>query len=269
MPKPSSIQPLGQQSKVALLVYGHPGSGKTVLLSTHPRTLIIRPMVDHTVSVPIPNRKNCEEAVVTSWPDMWELRDYLLYGTPEDDFDWVWLDSISAFQEIGLQDIFDVVVAAKPHRAGGPIDRGEYGENMRRLADFVRLMVGKAHVHFGITAWPFPTEGPEGEDVFMPWVQGKAMPERICGYMNVIGYLSIHQKVNRRREKVGEPYRTMFTNLTNRYYAKDQFDAFGGELVAPTMPKIMDAIMATGRLGTAAATPRAATRRTARRRPRG
>jgi len=265
--KPASIQPIGQEARVAMLVHGYPGSGKTYLASTMPRTLIIRPMVDHTVSIPTENRKNVQEAVVTSWPDMWELRDYLLYGSPEEEFDWVWLDSISAFQEIGLQDIFDVIVAAKPHRAGGPIDRGEYGENMRRLADFVRLMVGKAHIHFGITAWPFPTESPTGEDIFMPWVQGKSMPERITGYMNVVGYMAIHQKTNRRREKVGDPYRTMFTNLTDRYYAKDQFDAFGGELVDPTMPKIMAAIEATGRLGSSEA-PAPKRRTGARRRPR-
>lgn len=267
MAKPSSIQPIGEQAKVAMLVYGHPGAGKTVMLSTAPRTLIIRPSVDHTVSVPAKNRPNCEEAVVSTWSEMWEIRDYCLYGEPEKDFDWVWLDSISSFQEVGLQDIFEIVVAAKPHRAGGPIDRGEYGENMRRLADFVRLIVGRSQVHFGITAWPFPTESPEGDDLWMPWIQGKAMPERISGYMNVVGYLTVHQEKNKRREKVGDPYRTMFTDLHDRYYAKDQFEAFGGEIREPTMPKIMAAIEATGKLS--ARTPARVSRPTGRRgRPR-
>jgi hypothetical protein len=90
------------------------------------------------------------------------------------------------------------------------------------------------------------------------------MPERISGYMNIVGYLTVHQKVNRRREKVGDPYRTMFTNLHAKYYAKDQFDAFGGELVEPTMEKIIDGIEATGRLSDGSTRTRA---RSPRRRP--
>jgi hypothetical protein len=67
----------------------------------------------------------------------------------------------------------------------------------------------------------------------MPWVQGKQMSAKLSGYMNIVSFMDVNSK----------GARVLHTSSTDRYYAKDQFDAIeGGKLVNPTMPKLLAAI---------------------------
>lgn len=152
------------------------------------------------------------------------------------------VDSISLWQEIGLDDIWQTVITEKPHRARYGLDKAEYGINMHRLGKWVRDMVGMADAgefNFGITAHPRDLPSGEGEDAdekMMPYVQGVNMATKICGYMNVVAYYGLTKKGTR----------CLYTQGTDNHYAKDQFDAFGekGTLLNPTMPKIIEAIEA-------------------------
>jgi hypothetical protein len=244
------VRPAGSGGgKVAFCLYGPPGIGKTRMIGTGPRTLIVRPPTDHTESI---RGGDAQEKVVNDWDDLNNVYEYLRHGGAED-WDWVWLDSISLFQDHGLDDIWESVVAEKPHRAKHGVDKGEYGVNMHRLGLWVRHMVGLPGFNFGVTAHPAELANPEDELILMPYVQGRNMSNKVCGYMNIVAYLEIKQ---------GK--RVLRTAATERYYAKDQFDAFeNARMVEPTMPKIIAAIdKARGDKGSK---PTPAKRRTSRR----
>lgn len=237
-----NIQDAGASSHVNLLVYGDTGVGKTYLIGTGGKqfkTLIVRPPIDHVDSI---LGSGVKEEVVRSWSDMEEIQQYLRHEG--DEWDWVWLDTISNYQDIGLSDLYEIAVDKKPSRAEFGPDRPEYRVNMWRLEEWIRHTVGAGMFNFGVTAYPFWLTVPSNEspeeavDKLMPWVQGKNMSQKICGYMHVVGYL---EKSEARKDKPAR--RTLYTDGNRQFYAKDQFSAIG-DMVNPTMPKIVEAINA-------------------------
>lgn len=224
-------------------MYGPPGVGKTTLLGGGGKTLIVRPPTDHVDS--IRGDSMAKEWIVERWGQMDEVEEFARHNPTA--FDWIWLDSISLFQDHGLEDIMAAVEAAKPHRRGGPIDQGEYANNFNRIKKWVRHMVGIPGFHFGITAHPMDVFNPStGEVKAGPWVQGKNMSFTICGYMNAIAYM---EKV-----KQDDGYRRVLRfEETEEYIAKDQkiFNFPNSRLVDPTMAKLMKAASAAGTSNTA------------------
>lgn len=224
--------------KAAMMLYGVPGSGKTRLIGTGGKgTLILRPPTDHTTSI---RTAGVDELVVSDWASMEEAYSFLREGGAEE-YKWVWLDSISAFQDAGLDDIWATVIAQKPHRKEYSLDKSEYGVNMHRLGLWVRQFVALANegrCNVGVTAHPSEAPDPTNDDemTMMPYVQGRNMPQKICGYMNIVALLDLDRRDAKLR-------RILRTRASDRYYAKDQFDAFpSGKLIGPDMAKIEAAL---------------------------
>jgi len=240
--KPDAIQPVGRSSKINFLLYGPPGAGKTRMMGSNQRTLIVHPPTDHMDSIRV---SGAEEWIVPDWGEMNNVGEFARHDGAKY-YDWIWLDSISLFQDAGLDDIWSGVIGQKPHRAEYSLDKGEYGINMWRLQTWVRNMVGLRGFNFGITAHPQELENPiTGEMKLQPWVQGKNMSTKIQGYMNVVGYLEVVHQDGK------EPRRVLRTWGTEKFEAKDQFDAFpNGRLVDPTMEKFEKAIAKARRSST-------------------
>lgn len=245
--KPSIVRPAVVNTEhIFLGVHGDPGIGKSRLVGTTPgKVLVIRPPQEHFDSWLPADKKRAaageiEQAVINDWDEM----DLILQYCREEGgkYDWIWLDNASILFDVLLDDIMDDVVKAKPHRKGGPIDQGEYGINMTRYARWLRHMVGPDLFNFGFTAHSEQVDSPdkdaEGQPIekLMPWIQGRQMPNRFCGYMNIV---ACYQKA-----KIGgkEGRRVLRTETSPTWYAKDQFDAFGGRVVDPDMPKLLDLI---------------------------
>lgn len=228
MSKPAQIKPIEASKKITMMVHSFPGVGKTRLIGTGGKgTLIVKPPTDHTDSIKTPGVEMWE---VQDWPDMWEVQDYFRSESAKGEYGWVWLDSASLFQDHGLDDIWEELLVRKPDRKKHGLDKGEYGVNMHRLGQWVRQMVGLPGFNFGICAHSFHWE--DGDNRLWPFIQGKNMPAKICGYMNIVAYMEVKQ---------GK--RVLRLEETEEYFARDQFDAFGkGRVVEPTMPKIMSAI---------------------------
>lgn len=214
----SGIQALSPSAKINMLLCADPGWGKTRLIGTTPgKVLILRPPQDHTDAILPADRDRVKEWVLRDWDDIWESMEYARHEGHK--WDWIWLDNISILQDVGLDDIWDTVIKEKPHRKRYGLDKQEYGINMFRLGQYIRHIVGSETFNFGITAHPAElrwTEDEDGEEKLMPWVQGKNMSPKICGYMNVVGYGDWTDKGTRR----------LNFNATDKFYAKDQFDAF-------------------------------------------
>lgn len=257
------IQPVGASSKINMLIHSDIGVGKTSLIGSGGKDykiLIVRPPIDHTDPIV---GSGCHETIVRDHEELFEVLDYMKHEG--DQWDWMWIDSISLLQDIGLDDVYlsmldskgPVGSEARKHRERFGPDKGEYRVNMWRLEQFIRHAVGARMCNLGITAHSFWYEPQDSEipATLWPWVQGKAMPQKICGMMNVVAYMSV-KNVEVRGEK--RLVRQIQTGKSESYYAKCQFklpDAQGrfridgpsvfgptGTMVNPTLPKIMEAI---------------------------
>jgi hypothetical protein len=237
-PKP---RPLTPTKGLTLCIFGVAGAGKTRLIGTGPKTLVIRPPTDHTESIVLP--AEVEEVVVDDWNDMFEVHQWLQQGAHRE-YEWVWLDSISLWQDHGLDDVLAAAIARKggpesPRAEFGP-DKGEYGINMGRIGKWTRDMHALAdagQINFGITAHAAEVYDPTSEeDVWAPWIQGKNMIWKISGYMHVVAYLKVVQK------KGKDPRRKLATSAPG-FYGKDQISDDGlNDLWDPTMPKIIEVL---------------------------
>lgn len=241
---------LRQGEGIIWLLFGMPGVGKTPFIGENENTLIIRPPTDHTDSIQHP--ANVEEIVIRDWAGQLESYQYVQQEGWEK-HDWVWLDSLSGFQDFGLRDVLEDAVIRNPSKRGiekGGVmiaefgaDQGEYGINFNRITNMIQDFCGLASegkINFGITCHPAEWYNPVSEQtVLAPWIQGKGMISKICGYMNVITYM---QEVQRE----GKSPQLQLLSNADGFYGKDQYHAFpqlkSGKrgLINPTMPKVME-----------------------------
>jgi hypothetical protein len=256
-----NIQPVGASSKIAMLIHADIGWGKTSLIGTGGKdfpTIIMRPPIDHVDPIV---GSGCREIVVRSWEEIFEGLEWAQHEAPRElgENGWFWLDSISLLQDVGLDDVYGDVLdrkgpvgslARKDREQFGP-DRGEYRVNMWRLGQWVRHMVGSGSVNIGITAhsfWWEPNDNGVTPSCLWPWIQGKQMPQKICGMMNIVGYGSLETRERNGRSRT---VRVLHTNAAENYYAKCQLklpdggSVFGnGTIVNPTMPEMVKAMQA-------------------------
>lgn len=262
------IRDVSESKHTKLMIYGVSGIGKTRFvgsagsLPARPgnefgsSTLILRPPTDHTESI---FGSGCKEWVIQDWAEMYDCLEYL--RTEGGSWEWVFLDSVSLWQEIGLDDVWEAAKSRNSARAEFGRDKQEYGINQQRLGEWVRHVVGLDTFNFGITALPMKIEDPEtNEDIFMPNVQGRdgKMSHMMCGYMNIVAYLSV-------KKGTKGVYRVLYTQQDGDHYAKDQYTALpnGGKLVRPTIPALMEAVAAARASHQPAKKPRRKARRVA------
>jgi hypothetical protein len=243
---------LTSSGSIKIFVVAKSGWGKTRFAGTSPgRGLFIRPPVDYTDSINIADRSRHKEWVVTDWTQMEEVQEHLRHEGAEL-YDWVWFDSISAYQDIGLDDLWDVIITEKPARKRYGMDKGDYWINMQRLGRWVRdiaALSDSGAFNFGITAWPAElSPSPEDDEQpqkLMPWVQGKNMAMKMCGYCNIVAFGDFTEKGSRK----------LLFMEDDRLYAKTQFDATSVpgsfkaanyKIINPTMPKLITMISKSG-----------------------
>lgn len=255
------ITRLGAGDWIRLMLFSYPGWGKTSLAATTAeagyKTLIIRSPMDQVPARAL--KAGAEQCEVNVWEDMTGgdgIQDYLRMA--DHGFEWVWLDCLSIIQDVLLDDVWAGTIAERPGRAFkldrsgkiiGPnlspssgLDRGEYGRNMERIQQFVRHIVGCKRFHVGITCHPYEGQHPtndQGGSLLVPYIQGKNMTEKICGYCNIVAFLELME------EDDDTQLRRLHVRENPRFYAKDLYDAFPkGYIDNPTMKDIIDAVEA-------------------------
>jgi hypothetical protein len=231
MAKPTAILPLKlQYEPIRFLLYGYPGTGKTPFLATGPRTLILDGD-GGTVSAAIAGGAQGVEV----WPrirrheQLIDAYEYLRHGGT-DDFNWVWLDGITLFQEWGLQQIMEELVARASHRQLWLPDRQEYRSNMGRIKLWIRDMYDLP-INFGITAHVAEYTDRQGDTRRWPQIHGVGMPEYVAGFMNMVGLMK------------RDPEPKIQFALDDDNYGKDRFSAVaGGVLENPSIPKLEELV---------------------------
>lgn len=242
-----------------MLIYGHPGSGKTVLWGSGSSDVLFMDSDGGTRSA-LATGSKATVVPVLDYQDLHEVYDWLKHeALPEKRFRWVVWDSISLFQDRALiDDIVKEAAAANPKQSSDVASMREYLINQNRISEFIRLF-SDLPCNFGVSALVLPAENPEGEIIYMPDVRGKGMASKICGYMNIVGYLACNNKGKRR----------LITGEREHYYAKDRFNVLktNGEtyIDSPTLPKLERLLFgkATGANPSKARKPRPRTRKAA------
>lgn len=252
MTKPRNVIKVRDKAHVNMMLYGEPGVGKSVFAGTAPNALILANNPDETVSM------------VDSDADVWHVPDYhalsdaveYVWHEGHSDYEWVWFDNGSLFQEQGMDQIMDDAVAAKPHLNRWIPDRPQYLTNQNRLGLMIRRLT-MAPINFGMTAHVQRVEDDDGRTILLPAFQGGQglFAQRLCGYMNVVGYMKAVSS------KDGGEKRYIYTRKTAKFQAKDRFRALEPKEEGLTVPILMQKIGSKG-------TPPSRAKRTARKRTR-
>lgn len=244
------IKPVGASSHIFCCIHADPGAGKTTFIGTGGKKykiLIIRPPTDHTDPI---IGSGVQEMIVRDWGDVFDASDYLIHSG--DKWDWVWVDSFSALSDMGIRDVYKDVVDSKGGRGKrrsmfGP-DRGEYRVNMWRLEEWVSDVVGSGGgFNFGLMCHSFWYEpygaGDDVQTAVWPWIQGKQMPQKISGMMNIVGFMEVKTREVRGQKKES---RVIHFNKAPSWHAKCQFkkgeEPALSDLWNPTLPGMMEAL---------------------------
>jgi len=219
-----------------MLLYSHPGEGKTVFWGTgKEKVLYLVSDPEGTISARAQGHQ-FHSVQVTDYEELQEVYEWLKEDKPKD-FKWVIWDSLTLFQDrVLIDDIMPDAVAYNPRQEEFVPSQREYLINMNRIGRYVRLLVDLPY-NVGISCHVMTTLESGGDgNIFMPQVQGKNMPSKISGYMNVIGYLG-KREVERNGVKA-KVQTIQFARTGNRYYAKDRFGCLGTYMDSPTLPKV-------------------------------
>jgi phage nucleotide-binding protein len=200
---------------VAIVIYSDPGIGKTTLATTLPEgeTLIIN---TEAGLGPLLGTKHIVfnlQAVIKNY-EIEEAVDelYKFLRTQKHDFKYIVLDNIS---ELEQQLILNITM----RRGKETPELREYGDVAFKMKEWMRLF--RDLVHQGITivfnAWEFPIEikNIDGQVITKTFPMiGKKIAPQVCGIVDVVGHLEVHEKSGKRWVRFGP---------SDQYVTKSQF----------------------------------------------
>lgn len=263
MAKPQSIHSIAdaETSTINMLIYGHPGTGKTPLWGTGGERLLIMDSDDGYESA-IASGSKAQRAPATSYDEVEDLYEWLKHEGHKE-LDWVVWDSLTLFQDRTLiDDLTSDAHAQNPNQSEWVPSKREYFVDHNRIGNLVRRFVALP-INFGISCHVMiDVDASDGSTLWQPAVQGKGMSSKVSGYMNVIGLLGnaiIGKKPDTRTVK------RLLTQQEGKLYARDRFGALGHHMDDPTIPKLTAMINAKrqGSPPTTLDAPRRRRRRTA------
>lgn len=228
-------------SYIRQCVFSNPGGGKTRLIGSSPgRVLRLAPPTTTNNSIQGEDRKKLEEWIIYSHDELEEAKDFL--RDEGEQYDWVWFDDLGLWSDVGLDDIWERVIADKPERKKYTLDQGEYNKNAVEIARWVRAVIGPNKFNFGMTFHTEPYKSPikdeDGDpiELLMPAIQVKQMPNKMAGMCNLVTFLEVKE----------DQERVLHTQASDVWYGKNDLDmsSTGKDwaIKDPTMPKLLSRI---------------------------
>jgi phage nucleotide-binding protein len=221
---------------ISFVFYSDPGVGKTTLAATLPvgETLIVNteagtgPLLatGHSIFnlLLAMGGRNAEDVVR-------EL--YVFLRTKTHPYKNIVIDNLSELEQI-------LILSLTTRRGKESPELREYGDASFKMKEIVHNFRDLVHLGFNVVfnAWEFPMEIRNNDGVVItktfPMV-GKKIAPQICGIVDVVGHLEIHEKTGKRWVRFGP---------SEQYITKVQYKGLDGVGELADMPMIINKLKA-------------------------
>lgn len=224
------------------LVYGHMGSGKTVMGGQLPGRVLILANEQGTIAA---KRQGSKAKVwkILKWEDLVQAYEWL--ANNDHPFDWVVIDSVTDMQYKCIRWIMRNVVADNPKRDPHIPAQGDHFKWQLAMKEMITDF-NELPVNIMWTAQEMVRENPEGEDIILPLIEGKdyQISSWVCAQMDVVAHLGLKAfKVRGQEEK--RVVRVLTCGESPPVFAKDRFGVLGREVRNPNIVELLDKIKAS------------------------
>lgn len=220
-----------------ILVYGGPGSGKTVMGGMLPNCLIIGGENGAIAA----KRQGSKAKIwkVHHWNDI--VKAYEWVRDHPDVFQWILFDSITNVQQRCIRAIMEGVVKQNKTRDPHIPAQGDHFKWQLVMKEMVTDWC-ELPVNVFWTSQEMVRENPDGEDIILPLIEGKdyQIAAWVCAQMHLVANLQV-VKVPGANNK-SRVIRRLITNETPPYYAKDRYDILGRRIDEPDIIQIIKKI---------------------------
>lgn len=223
---------------INMVLYGDPGSGKTVFAGSGPNqgkdTLLVG--IEHGTKSAARAGSKAQVINVDDWDTLEAVVDAIIENP--DRYDWVVIDSLTKMQDIIWQKILNDATSKNSSRSQYKKELQEYGEAQEMLKDIVRrLNASDANIIY--TAMADLATDEEGNEYRLPALHGGqgAISWWVCGEVDVVCYLSVVRKN-------GKTHRAFQFNKSDNVLAKDRFDLYPGRKGDLTLEQYTEALLA-------------------------
>lgn len=216
-----------------MLVYGNVGVGKTVFASTAPKVLFC----DAEAGVLSIQQKDIDLIKIDSFAVMKEVYDFLLSGKHK--YESVVIDSLTEVQLKSMDAILSYEYSLDENRDPDIPTLRNWGKSTEQIRKMVRAF-RDLPLHVIFVCLPQTNKDEETGFIYTyPALPGK-LADRVCGYVDIIGYLDIRPGEN------DELVRKMLFQPHNRMIAKDRSNKLPTIMENPTFPKVLEIILKKG-----------------------
>ena len=208
---------LKKDTKINMLLFGSPGSGKTTIAGTFPKPLYLN--IEAGVNTLI--GKDMDYVTISEWDDMKEV--FKMLTDEECKYESVVIDSVTELMKIRKSEIQGNKEMLTMKDWGLLIDQME-----RMLRSFRDLQMNVLFI--------FAEQEDKDEDVLVkrPSISGKNLPATVCGFVDIVGYCKVVQGKE-------VEYLTQVTP-DQRVYAKSRFPGLSGDIKDLTFDKVKSSI---------------------------
>lgn len=251
---PEIISLEDDEESVNLMVYGAPGTGKTVLGGSADRALFLAPEDDGTISA------KRQGSSAKKWPGLNTFEDWANavnriaeeIDSISENFDWLVIDSITHLQRLTMRQILDDALEDNPERDPDIPQMQDWQKYQNMFLRFVQ-MVNDLPINVLWTALVRAEEDEDGEDFLTPDIQGKGyqMSLTVASYMTSFGYLEVEEKPYKRNgeyvldsngDRKTRAVRTITWRDTGKIRGKDRTNVLAPYTRDTTLQQIDDLI---------------------------
>jgi hypothetical protein len=216
------------------IIYGDTGAGKTPLLGTAPKMLILALTREQGLISARRTGSTAKVWPIKQWEDAVEAYKYLESG--DHPFENVGVDGLSTLQDVLLSDIVAASHRANPAKRHAIIPaQDNYLESQLKLKQWIGHM-NELPINCWYSALAMRKDDEEGEQIVLPLLKGKdyMIAQEICAMMHTVGWLDVPDDT--------KDDRRLHYARRGPYFAKDRLMCLGRYIDNPTIPAILQRI---------------------------